>query len=156
MWSHPERHPGEVLRRRFLDPLHLSPEDFSRDAGLPLAVVERVLTGEHPITAEIALRLAKWLRMEAEFWLGLQGAWDLAHCGDPSVRPASTEGYIVGPEGALRLPAARRPTTVEGTVSAELRDRIRAGAALAGDDAPTTMQRVEYPDGRQAFVSTRR
>lgn len=156
MWSHPERHPGDVLRLRFLDPLHLSPEDLSRDAGLPPTAVAGLLAGEQPITADIALRLARWLRMEPEFWLGLQGAWDLAHCGEPRVRPAPTDGYVVGPDGALRLPPARRPTTVEVPVSAELRDRIRAGAALAGEDEPRTMERVQYPDGPQAFVSTRR
>src|SRR5262245_57161311 len=108
MWPHPERNPGDVLQRRFLDPLGLSPEDLARDTGLSQVEVDGLLRGDLPITPSIALRLARWLRMEPEFWIGLQGEWDLTRCDDPAVTPARTAGFLVGPEGAVPIPPARR------------------------------------------------
>jgi addiction module HigA family antidote len=64
----PPVHPGEVLRKDFMKPLGLSVNKLA----LELLVHER-----RRITAEIALRLARYLHTNAEFWLNLQNFYDL-------------------------------------------------------------------------------
>jgi addiction module HigA family antidote len=92
-------HPGEVLREEFLEPLSISRNRLSREAGLPLSAVSAIAAEKRAVTAETALRLARYFGTSAEFWLNLQTAHDLslAQCksGDAvkqSVRPLKKAG----------------------------------------------------------------
>lgn len=71
-------HPGEVLREEFMTPLGVSRNRLSREAGLPLSAVSAIAAGRRAVTAETALRLARYLGTSAQFWLNLQSAHDLA------------------------------------------------------------------------------
>lgn len=71
-------HPGEVLREEFMAPLGVSRNRLSREAGLPLSAVSAIAAGRRAVTAETALRLARYFGTSAQFWLNLQGAHDLA------------------------------------------------------------------------------
>lgn len=71
-------HPGEVLREEFMVPLGVSRNRLSREAGLPLSAVSAIAAGRRAVTAETALRLARYLGTSAQFWLNLQSAHDLA------------------------------------------------------------------------------
>src|SRR5215470_20211608 len=73
----PPVHPGEILRREFLDPLHITPYRLAKDIAVPLTRVAAILSGERSITADTALRLARYFSMSAEFWLSLQEHYDL-------------------------------------------------------------------------------
>lgn len=155
-WPYPERHPGEYLQRRFLEPLGLSASDLARALGVPRSRISEVLSAKRGITADTALRLASYLRMEPEFWLALQGAWDLAQCGDVRIEPAVTKGFLVGPDGAMPLPErppAAPPTT---SVSEDLLVRLRASAALTPAEEPRELTHVQYANGQHAWVSGRR
>ncbi|MCC5996716.1 MAG: HigA family addiction module antidote protein [Oceanicaulis sp.] len=71
-------HPGEVLREEFMAPLGVSRNRLSREAGLPLSAVSAIAAGRRAVTAETALRLARYFGTSAQFWLNLQSAHDLA------------------------------------------------------------------------------
>ncbi|WP_233205069.1 HigA family addiction module antitoxin [Alkalicaulis satelles] len=71
-------HPGEVLREEFMKPLGVSRNRLSREAGLPLSAVSAIAAGRRAVTAETALRLARYFGTSAQFWVNLQGAHDLA------------------------------------------------------------------------------
>jgi antitoxin HigA-1 len=71
-------HPGEVLREEFMAPLGVSRNRLSREAGLPLSAVSAIAAGRRAVTAETALRLARYFSTSAQFWLNLQTAHDLA------------------------------------------------------------------------------
>lgn len=74
----PPVHPGEVLRDEFLEPLRLSPYAVAKAIGVPRTRIERLARGETAVTADTALRLARWFGTTPEFWMNLQSAHDLA------------------------------------------------------------------------------
>ena len=75
-------HPGEVLRDEFLRPMNLSGGAVARAVGVPRTRIERVADQKMGITADTALRLAKFLRTTPMFWLDLQAQYDLECCRD--------------------------------------------------------------------------
>ena len=70
-------HPGEVLLEEFLKPLGISAYRLSKDLSIPQTRISAILKGRRRITADTALRLSKYFRNSAKFWLGLQDDYDL-------------------------------------------------------------------------------
>ena len=70
-------HPGEVLQKEFLTPFGLSAYRLSKDIAIPQTRVSQVLGGHRRITADTALRLAKYFGNSPKFWLGLQNDFDI-------------------------------------------------------------------------------
>jgi addiction module HigA family antidote len=75
--AYPPVHPGEILREEWLAPLSLNPNQLSKALGVPRQGVYEIVNEQRRITAEMALRLARWSGMSAGFWLGLQEHYDL-------------------------------------------------------------------------------
>lgn len=71
-------HPGEVLREEFMAPLGVSRNRLSRETGLPLSAVSALAAERRSVTADTALRLARFFGTSAEFWVSLQSAYDLS------------------------------------------------------------------------------
>lgn len=69
--------PGEILLEDFLKPLGVTQNQLSRDIDVPVSRVAAIVKGERAITADTALRLAKYLGTSAELWLGLQADYEL-------------------------------------------------------------------------------
>lgn len=72
-------HPGEMLREEFLVPLGITQSAFATRLGVPLSRLNAIINGRRSITPDTALRLARVLGINAEFWLDLQQDWDLWH-----------------------------------------------------------------------------
>jgi len=70
-------HPGEVLREEFMQPLSLSAYALARALGVPRTRIERTAAETIGISADTALRLAKYFGTSAEFWLNLQARYDV-------------------------------------------------------------------------------
>jgi addiction module HigA family antidote len=70
-------HPGEVLQAEFLVPMGLSQNRLAREIGVPPRRINEIVHGRRRVTADTALRLARYLRMSPEFWLGLQMDYEL-------------------------------------------------------------------------------
>lgn len=70
-------HPGEILQEEFLAPLELSQNQLARDLGVPPRRVNEIVLGKRRITADTALRLARYFATSPEFWLQLQMDHDL-------------------------------------------------------------------------------
>lgn len=70
-------HPGEVLREEFLLPLGLTAYALAERLGVPRTRIERIAREEFGITADTALRLARFFGTTAEFWLNLQLQYEL-------------------------------------------------------------------------------
>ncbi len=70
-------HPGEILNEEFLLPLGLSQNRLALDIRVPARRINEIVHGKRRITADTALRLAKYFNMSAQFWLGLQMDYDL-------------------------------------------------------------------------------
>jgi len=78
----PPIHPGEVLREEFLVPMKLTPYAVAQACGVPRTRVERLAREETPVTADTALRLARYFGTTAEFWMGIQAQYDLESVED--------------------------------------------------------------------------
>lgn len=70
-------HPGEVLKEDFLAPMGLTPHRLARDLGVPPIRISEVVRGLRGISADTALRLARYFGTSAEVWMGLQADYDL-------------------------------------------------------------------------------
>src|SRR5579863_4097465 len=70
-------HPGEILRHEVIEPLGVSAAGLARALGVPTNRITGILNEERALTADTALRLARYLGGEPEFWLNLQALYDL-------------------------------------------------------------------------------
>lgn len=70
-------HPGEVLLEEFLRPLGLSQYRLAKDIHVPPRRINEIVHGTRSVTADTALRLARYLGTSERFWLNLQTQFDL-------------------------------------------------------------------------------
>lgn len=70
-------HPGEILLEDFLKPMKLSQYYVAKSIGVPARRINEIVHGKRGITADTALRLARFFNMEAQFWMNLQTRYDL-------------------------------------------------------------------------------
>jgi addiction module HigA family antidote len=70
-------HPGEILLEEFLKPMKLSQNRVALDMHVPARRINEIILGKRRITADTALRLAKYFNTSPQFWLGLQMDYDL-------------------------------------------------------------------------------
>lgn len=70
-------HPGEILLEEFMKPLEISINRLARDIAVPPGRISAIVNGKRAITADTALRLAKYFGVSSELWLGLQADYDL-------------------------------------------------------------------------------
>ena len=71
-------HPGRILLEDFLEPLGMSQNTLAKAIGVPVPRVNEIVRGRRGITADTALRLAKFIDgSSAEFWLNLQSRYEL-------------------------------------------------------------------------------
>jgi len=70
-------HPGEILQEEFLKPMNLSQNRVALDIRVPARRINEIVQVKRRITADTALRLAKYFEMSPQFWLGLQMDYEL-------------------------------------------------------------------------------
>ena len=70
-------HPGEILREDFMKPLGLSVNKLALELHVPATRIGEIVHERRRITAETAMRLARYFQTNAEFWLNLQNYYDL-------------------------------------------------------------------------------
>ena len=75
-------HPGEVLLEEFLKPMALSQNRLALEIGVPARRINEIVLGVRRVTADTALRLARYFGNSAQFWLGLQMDFDLDTAAD--------------------------------------------------------------------------
>ena len=73
----PPIHPGEVLLEDFMTPLGLSQYRVAKDIGVPALRISQIVRGKRSITADTAMRLARYFGTSAAVWLRLQARYDL-------------------------------------------------------------------------------
>jgi addiction module HigA family antidote len=70
-------HPGEVLSEEFLNPLGMSVNALAMALRVPATRIGAIVKGERSVTADTALRLARFFGTSPEFWMNLQAMHDL-------------------------------------------------------------------------------
>jgi addiction module HigA family antidote len=74
----PYPHPGEILAEEFLHPMGITPYRLAKAIHVPQTRISAILAGERAVTADTALRLARFFGMSDAFWMNLQTAYDTA------------------------------------------------------------------------------
>ncbi|MGH7564687.1 MAG: HigA family addiction module antitoxin [Gemmatimonadota bacterium] len=70
-------HPGEILFEEFLEPMEISQYRVAKDIGVPPRRINEIVLGKRSISADTALRLARYFGTSERFWLNLQTRFDL-------------------------------------------------------------------------------
>ncbi|MCX6568873.1 MAG: HigA family addiction module antitoxin [Candidatus Aminicenantes bacterium] len=73
----PNIHPGEILSEDFLKPMGISAYRLSKGANIDQTRISEIIRGKRSVTADTALRLARFFGNSPEFWLNLQAHFDL-------------------------------------------------------------------------------
>jgi addiction module HigA family antidote len=96
-------HPGEILREEFMKPRGLSQNALARVLNVPPRRINEIVNGRRAITADTAMRLARYFGASAEMWAGLQADYDLRLVRYAKSRPIDRE---VEPLAALEAAIA--------------------------------------------------
>ncbi len=89
-------HPGEILLEEFLKPMGLSQNQLALSIRVPARRINEIVYGKRRVTADTALRLARYLRMSPQFWLGLQTDYDLDMAEDEIGERLNCEVVVMG------------------------------------------------------------
>ena len=77
MRDYPPIHPGEILQEEFLTPMGISQYRLAKDIGVPAMRINKIVRGERGISADTALRLARYFGLSVEFWTGIQTHYEI-------------------------------------------------------------------------------
>jgi len=94
--THPPIHPGEILLEEFLEPMNLSQYRLAKDISVPARRINEIVHGKRGITADTALRLARYFGTTDRFWMNLQTRHDL------EVEKARLKGRLAREVSVLR------------------------------------------------------
>jgi antitoxin HigA-1 len=99
----PPIHPGTILLEEFLKPLKLSQNRLALEIGVKTRLVNEIVLGKRRISAETALRLARYFGNSPQFWLCLQTAYDLDVATDKlgdrlecEIQPRNIDNFMPG------------------------------------------------------------
>ena len=73
----PPIHPGEILHEEFLEPMGISQYRLAKSLSVPARRINEIVLGKRAITADTAIRLARYFGTSPQFWMNLQGRYDL-------------------------------------------------------------------------------
>lgn len=113
-------HPGEVLREEFLIPMNLTPYAVAQAIRVPRTRIERLAREKTAVTANTALRLARYFRTTPDFWLNLQTQFDLERAADEAspeigrIEPIGLRAFPLAAKGRVRG-LGRRATETQGS-----------------------------------------
>src|SRR5947209_20522667 len=90
----PPVHPGEVLLEDFMKPNGLTPYRVAKDIGVPALRIHQIVKGERGISADTALRLARYFGTSAAVWIRMQARYELEVASVKLENSISKEGKI--------------------------------------------------------------
>ena len=92
----PPVHPGEILLEEYLKPLDMSQYRLARSISVPPRRINEIVHGTRAITADTALRLARFFRTSDKFWMNLQMRYDLEVAKDRLEEVLEKEVLVLG------------------------------------------------------------
>jgi antitoxin HigA-1 len=90
----PPIHPGEILRENYMKPLQLSMNHLAMALHVPVTRIAEIVHERRPISADTAIRLARYFKTSPKFWLNLQAAYDLEVVDDRSLSQIEREVQV--------------------------------------------------------------
>jgi len=90
----PPIHPGEILREDYMKPLRLSMNQLAMALHVPVTRIAEIVHERRSVSADTALRLARYFKTNPKFWLNLQAAYDLEVVEDRSLSQIEREVQV--------------------------------------------------------------
>jgi antitoxin HigA-1 len=90
----PPIHPGEILREDYMKPLQLSMNHLAMALHVPVTRIAEIVHERRSISADTAIRLARYFKTSPKFWLNLQAAYDLEVVSDRSLSQIEREVQV--------------------------------------------------------------
>ena len=131
------RHPGQILREDFLLPLGIHASQLAQGLAVHRSTVSRLLSGEHPLTPEMAARLGAYFQVPPRWWLLMQAEYDAARvAADASLAKGVTPmepnlDVLLTPKGVISLLPSGEDEVSTPTVGREVRQVEYACGAVA-------------------------
>jgi addiction module HigA family antidote len=125
-------HPGEILLEDFMKPLNLSAYRVAKDLGVAPLRITQIIHGKRAISAETALLLSRYTGTSPQFWINLQGQYDLEIVGSAlskklaAINPVTmvSEALKQGPKGS-RFASAGQDEKIHRRVALVRSKRVR-------------------------------
>lgn len=136
-------HPGEVLREEFLLPMGVSAHALAMALHVPAPRINDIARERRAVTADTAMRLARYFGTSAEFWLGLQSDYEMARARCARRRARGNQAL---PRCSVRAGRGR----AGGPGGIELRGRGRHGRLLLGVDPRFSDHSCKHATGQSA------
>lgn len=95
-------HPGEILAEEFLGPLGITQYRLAKDTSVPPRRINEIIKGERGISADSALRLARYFGTSDLFWLNLQARYDLEIQRERLGKRLDAEVHVFKPSAVSR------------------------------------------------------
>ncbi|OJI06532.1 addiction module antidote protein, HigA family [bacterium CG10_46_32] len=95
--KNPPIHPGEILIEEFIKPLNITQYRLAKDIGVPARRINEIVHGNRAVTADTALRLARYFGVSPEFWLNLQTHYELEIRSDTLAGRINQEVKVLQP-----------------------------------------------------------
>ena len=93
----PSIHPGKILLGEFLEPMGISQYRLAKDTNVSPRRINEIVHGKRSITADTALRLGMFFNMSPQFWINLQGRYDLEVAEDNLKNRLNKEVHMYKP-----------------------------------------------------------
>jgi len=116
-------HPGEILLEEFMEPLGVTQYRLAKETNVPPRRINEIVQGRRAVTADTALRLAKYFGTSEMFWLNLQARYDL----DIQRQKVGTRLAAVRPFGETTKRTATPFRSQRALVSAAKSGAVRSG-----------------------------
>jgi len=116
-------HPGEVLLEEFMRPLGLTQYRVAKETDVPPRRINEIVQGQRSVTADTALRLARFFGTSEMFWLNLQAQYDL----DVQRRKIKSVLTAVRPLRELQSAPSPKPRAARALVTAAKTGAVRSG-----------------------------
>src|SRR5262245_27497613 len=118
-------HPGEILLEEFLKPLAVSQYQLAKEIGVPARRINEIVHGQRRVSADTALRLARFFGTSERFWINLQARYDLEHEKDRLGDASTGSGRSAQPAEPLGSRQARCSVLLLASLAVErLVDRV--------------------------------
>jgi addiction module HigA family antidote len=138
-------HPGEMLREEFMKPYGLSMKKMAMDLHVPVTRIAEIVNERRGITADTALRLGRYFKNSAEFWMNMQKHYELEVAKDEIAAKVERDVHPFEPASTRQTQCKWAPGSVKSQSQAASSAHLRGYIANAhGPELPITCQAFAF------------
>ena len=154
------KHPGKILKTKFLDPLGITPYRLAKSLGIHVRRISELVKGNRSITPDTAMRLSLYFNVPVRWWLEMQARFDSENESRMKelrkiVKPyPKLEEVIVTPNGIRHLRKSEHQSNQSDRmiIGTEILKKLKAQALISEHKTERKTKVVVYKDGSRALI----